>query len=82
MSLALASKSVFENREGGFSIFTVQTLKCAYRVCVGEDNCVKVQGPGVDYEIDLAESLVSTCLESITTEGKAILAVLIFEEGD
>ena len=78
MSLALASKLVFENREGGFSIFSVQTFKCLYRVVVDNEGCCRVQGPGVDEEIDVGP--VSQGLLSM--EAQALFAVLLFEESD
>lgn len=83
MSLAFGSKLVFANQEGGFSIFQVQTLKCAYRVLVEEpDGNCRIQGPGVDEEINLADYVGARKAPALSTEAQAILAVLIFEESD
>lgn len=75
MSLSLASLTLF--RGDGFTIVRVQSSKCHYRVNVDESSAT-VQGPGVDHSIDMR----ALNLSSYPPEAQAIMAVLMFEEGE
>lgn len=72
--LSFASREVFENEEGGFTIFQVQSSRCPYKVVVRRDE-VSVVGPGVAEHFALPEEL-----QGLSPEGQALVAVIMFEE--
>ena len=75
MSLSISSIGLFNADK--FTIVRVQTLKCHYRVAVHrEDECVTIQGPGVEETYSFDELGPST----LSSEAKALIAVCLFEE--
>ena len=72
--LSLSSRPIFHNEDTGKGVVSVQSSRCWYRVALREDEVVIV-GPGVE-EIYSLEDLP----QGLSFEGKALCAVLLFEE--
>ena len=74
MSLSFASREEFSNEENGWTLYTVQSSRCPYKVTVYEDS-VRVVGRGVEEDFDIDEHFAG-----LSSEGIALIAVIMFEE--